>query len=397
MHAKTYVKYFAFVNFGLVLFVLLGNIFIDPQGFLNLPRVENINKYIVKNNDLGRINNSIKVKDKDFDVILVGTSRVQSGMDTQTKVYKDKKSYNAALGDSSITEMILELEYILANRETLDELVLGLSFHAFSTNRNIHPDYYDSLFNKDNSYVSIMSNYYLSYTAISDSVSTIKSNWNKVPIQYWTDGFYRSGNHNRSRHRVEFIINHYLSEKSLFGCFTYDRNRMFLLQKTLQKFVDKGTKISLFISPQHAKSMLIIDKLDLFVTYNEWMKDITVMVETINSVKGSNLVLWDFSGFNIINNETIPLHENTVMQYYFESSHYTPVLGEIILETMKENKNVIGGFGHILTTKNFTSQIDKMAKGLKNYKQDNPNEVNDFEHIFLQSQTEREKFGCYEK
>jgi len=394
MQTKKYVKYFIMINALLVLFVLIGNILIDPQGYLNFTRINKINKYVVKNNDLGRLVNSIQLKEQKFDIIFMGTSRVQSGMNVNTDVYKNKKIYNASLGDSSITEMILELEYILEHQTSLKELVLGLSFHVFSSNRNIHPDYYDSLFVKENEYLPTMTNYFISYTAIADSITSIQSNINGRPQKYWENGFYNTKNNVDNRKRIEFILNHYLSKKSLFGCFKYDVKRIQLLEDVLNKIVNKGIKVSLFISPQHAKSMLMIDKLNLFNEYFQWMKDINHMVNHLKARNRHNVKLWNFSGFNSVTNEVIP-YDKSNMKYFFESSHYTPVVGNLILSKMKNDKQDVDDFGHEVTDKNIDKIISEMKTGLKIYKMDNKIEVSDFDRIFTYSQNKRDTLGCY--
>jgi len=79
-------------------------------------------------------------------------------------------------------------------------------------------------------------------------------------------------------------------------------------------------------------------------------------------------VIWDFSGYHDLTSEPVPdkTDKKIKMRYDYESSHYTPTLGDIVLDRIFDG-NFSGGqnypdFGVKLTSQNIKFHLEKLRK-----------------------------------
>lgn len=396
MRTKTYIKTFVLLNLFLISSVLIANIIIDAQGVVNFMRLDGINKYIVVNNDSGRLSNSVNLHTRQYDIIVTGTSRVQRGIDPRSKAFDGFTVYNASLGDTEVKEQAYELEYIFKKQVNLKHLVFGLDFHTFSLSREIKPQFYDSMFYHQNSYIDVMSNYFLSYQSLKDVYTTVKKNQHNNIDKYWLGGYnHNPRNKEEFQEDLEHILKLYMSDKKMFGCFKYDMHAIEKLEKKFEKFAQKGVKVSLFISPQHAKNFLMLKYLGLFPQYYSWMSELEEMHERINKKYPDSVTLWDFCGFgNEVNTESIS-PDLKQMKYYFETSHYKDNVGTYIMNAILQGQIDIKNFGTKINQQNIKDYIKGAQIEQENYIKIHPVEVNDLLNLFHATQGKRDSLGCY--
>ena len=138
----------------------------------------------------------------------------------------------------------------------------------------------------------------------------------------------------------------------------------------------------------------MLDDLNLFPQYYRWIKELTVMTEKLNQQGKGQLNLWDFSGFNSITTEPIP-RKNPYMKYYYETSHYKDIVGDYIIQTVLEDKNVISDFGKRLDSINIDKHILQMKEDIDLYKNTHSYDMCDLKNIFEATQKDRDNLACY--
>ena len=120
-------------------------------------------------------------------------------------------------------------------------------------------------------------------------------------------------------------------------------------QEILNLCKKNNINLYLYISPAHAnldgEGIIASGNLHRFET---WKKKITYIANDFN------ITLWDFSGYNSVTTEKI----KTPMQYYWDSSHFTEKVGDLILaKVLKTTAITPYDFGVALTPKNIDSHI----------------------------------------
>lgn len=392
MRAKTLAISLVLFAVFLPLAVFFGNILVDPYGAHRYLDLKGINHYVIKNNALGRVGNGLNLYLNEYDVILLGTYRVQLAMNPRMAPLSDTRVYNASIGDTEIFEIVEQMGFILEHQPDLKEIYLGLDLHAFSANRPIHRDYEDSLFNPETSFTPYLIRTYFSKDAIFDSISTIAANLKGTLETYWIDGHYNKGATADHRTETKKLLSNYMHSKTMFGCFEYSFDKRDALLSKLEEYAARGIKINLFISPQHAKSLLVIDQVSTMELHYNWLRDMANLLETINKNQPGSAQLWNFSGFNSVTSEPI-VEGHGRMEFYHEASHYNQVVGQRIVEVMQTGRPY-DDFGQLISAENIEEIILSMKEGALEYKERNPSEINDLVEMFHATMNARQSNGC---
>jgi hypothetical protein len=106
---------------------------------------------------------------------------------------------------------------------------------------------------------------------------------------------------------------------------------------------------------------------------------------------GTNVVVWDFSGYWAATTEAVPAagDTSTRMTYYFESSHYTPALGQRMLDRMfLQDTNE---FGARIWAGNVETHLQAIQQQRERYAREHPSEVQWVQKISRQALAARKK------
>ncbi|MEB3342006.1 hypothetical protein [Okeania sp.] len=135
----------------------------------------------------------------------------------------------------------------------------------------------------------------------------------------------------------------------------------------MKKIVDfckqKQIKLIVFISPSHATQWEIIKNAGHWSSFEEWKREVVKITP-----------VFDFSGYNTITTE--PIHNN--MENYTENSHYTPKVGNLILNRILSYKEeeLPEDFVILINSKNLESHLEKIRQDREVWVKNNPDEVN---------------------
>ena len=391
-NSKLYVGIFFSLIFLIGAGILSVNVIVDAQGFYKVFSHEKLNQVKTTANSLGRFPNGANLYFHQFDTLLVGTSRVQSGMDPRMEALEGKRVYNTSIGDTDMLEIVAVLNYILEHQEEVTEIYFGLDFHPFSVNRPYHAEYEGSFFNPENNFYSVLLKDNFTKRSIGDSLRTLKANLKGRFDRYWVNGHYHSNAPIDYKANIENILNYYMGKKAMFGCFKYDDGKYDALVEVMKKFAEKGIQLNLFISPQHAKNLLMLEYTNLFDEYYNWMRDMTKMADELAQIAPGKVKLWNFSGFNFITNEKVS-HDMTPMEYYYETSHYKVNVGEMMVRVMQDDKP-IQDFGEPVTGENIEAIIANIQQGKIAYMERETEEVADLYRLYIGTQAERNSLNC---
>ena len=124
----------------------------------------------------------------------------------------------------------------------------------------------------------------------------------------------------------------------------------------------------------------------LYPVYERWLSDLAAAVDSANASPEVRrpVRLWDFSGYNSITTEDVPDHgDGTVrMDWYWDSAHYTPAAGELVLARMiGDVVSVPRDFGERLNTKTIPNLFAQEQRLRTRYSTLHPEEIADVKHL----------------
>ena len=278
--------------------------------------------------------------------IILGTSRPKHGLDANHKYFK-KPSYNLAIPSGTIYENKRLLKLSI-EQENLKYALLGLDYIMFSTK-----DKKGSEIENNNNLMK----YIFSIDALKDSLktilgigeSTILANGNAISLAKVKD-------YKETFKSVE--KNSYKKNSKNYTYTNTGKNSFLDFEELLEIAYNNNIDMDIIFNPSHIR---LWESLDYFIgldTWYKWKKDIVLTVEKVaKKYNKKPFRVVDFAVYHEITNEKIPT-DNAKMKYYFESSHYTPELGNIVLDRLM-GKSEYKDFGVEITSKNIDAHIEK--------------------------------------
>src|SRR5687767_8584389 len=282
-----------------------------------------------------------------WDMMIFGTSRPKGGMPAEHPAFASNNVCNMSVDAARMSEVAVMFDY--ARRyNRIRHVVLCLDF-ALSRYSAIDPsDFAESRFNPE---LSVF-NYHcknLIGADVTDRSFEFLLNLlrRKLPPEGERNGFQVRSLKPDASHRALFqkVL------RSLAYSYAVQRaapEEMQAFRHVLAVCRDNNIGITLAINPVHALDLELLRAGDNWDGFEAWKRDI-VRIVAEESMAGK-AVVWDFTGYWEPTTEEVPAAGDTTtrMKYYFESSHYTPAMGALMLDQM---------FG--LATNEFGAKISK--------------------------------------
>lgn len=376
--------------FSTLLLLVLFNAIVDPYGLFPLVKMDGVSWPKPEMVNSVKMHKSYKVAQIEPEAVVLGTSRSAFGIDPGSSAWSGtiQPRYNLALAGANmfVTRRFLEHTNSL---HLLKQVVFGLDFFAFNAYRQQAPDYRgDFLITNDDGTpnrhfdMKIIAASLLSIDALQASYKTMTSK-NKSPIMTSEKGMFVGpiwkGKEHQSFMNMEKLYFQYVylaGRKREYGF-----NRLDTGASSLEEFrqivvycKEHNIDLRLFISPPHARHQEIIRVLGLWPMFEQWKRELVRVLQE----EGYGYSLWDFSGYNSMTTDDI-LSEGE--HYYRDSTHYLPVLGDMILSRLfkADNKNVPLDFGRELTSENIEKHLDMIRIEQRQYRIDYPESVTEIE------------------
>ena len=278
--------------------------------------------------------------------IALGTSRPKYGIDVSHEYFKPV-SYNLAISAGSIYEN-KQLFKLSIQQENLKHVLLCLDYRMFNL--------------KDKENEGIISNsskikYIFSFDALIDSFKTVFEVGNNVVLH--NGNAIRFLKYNNYADEFKLVEKDYYKNNSKNYTYINTGKNSFLdFEELLEIAYKNNINMDIIFNPSHIR---LWESLDYFIgldTWYKWKKDIVLTVEKVaKKYNKKPFRVVDFAVYHEITNEKIPT-DNAKMKYYFESSHYTPELGNIVLDRLM-GKSEYKDFGVEITSKNIDAHIEK--------------------------------------
>ena len=127
-----------------------------------------------------------------------------------------------------------------------------------------------------------------------------------------------------------------------------------------------STDVRLFVSPLHARQLLLLRETARLDLFHEWKAALATLVDAHES-GGCDVTLTDFSMVSSYTSESFPERgdKQEQMRWYWESSHYTYRLGQMIIDQLWKNGEGSPDFGRRLTASNRAELLAEEQRALQ--------------------------------
>lgn len=315
--------------------------------------------------------NSINHNQPEF--VIIGTSKSWVGMPRDIDRFIGLSYMNASIGGSNIYELTTVIDYLIENNANLKSVLFTLDFLTFSSRRTARGDFYKSSFVGRNTLFDKVVNL-SSYNYFELSLKTLKNNRDKK--------FTVIKKGSRDIFEKFFTHNFFLNAES-YAYFDYSQNRIELFKDAVTKLLDNQIKLKLVISPTHCLQLSGYKYLGIWDEFKTWKKQLTQIVDAQNS-RGKQIELLNFS---IHNERTMSpiLDEEDRMQWFRDSTHYTPRFGNDILDAVYNPNSIHKNLYTTLRNSNIDQQIKKMELLQVKYETANPDKIRWINEIYMES------------
>jgi hypothetical protein len=383
-----------FISFSAVILVIaVFNWFIDPFGMYWSPQVENVNQVKPEAGTRSRITKAYQVNSIKPQVLIVGNSRVEMGLDPTNKHFKNRTVYNQGMPGAGISMQIDYAIDAINNNDTIELLLIGVDFldflidteeiAKFKAQHKSEANYIFRLTSQDKDDFSSVARFkeklaiLFSLDTFSASISTLFRQSAMVssitPCGFnsalsYVPTINSEGIKPLFRQKLQEISTRLASKHwNIKAKDTPPYSPNFAhLGRLIEVTQSKNIDVKFFINPYHASYLHTIVENNQWGNFQLWKQ---TLVQYLNQIQGNDYALWDFSGASRFINEAVPLsNPKTQMQWFWEPAHYRKELGDIMLMNLfTERHDKHDSFGQQLTLNNITDLLKQDKKSLQKH------------------------------
>lgn len=341
-------KLFILSSLAIALLLACFNIFIDPYGLFNSPRLKGFNSLKAVIASKQRVYQTVELLNRCPEVLILGTSRSNIGLNPRNSIFDSENVFNAAMSGQQIWESKKLFEELLNSTCPKPRtVILGLDFFAFNMQVETPFDYSEDNFNRFRKLELVFS-----LTTTLDSFRTLlRQNPTQQILKgglIRSDGFREYVGNPSLDAYSRFIGSErgYLQDtyrplplcnwnpldlKDGLDGYGHYRQLIFLAKKN-------NINLHLFISPAHARQWETIYATHLWRSFEDWKRALVrISAEELSTLGILEEAIWDFSGFSGITSVPLPAKGVIEVLNYWDSSHYKEEVGELVLNRLLSN------------------------------------------------------------
>lgn len=323
--------------------------------------------------------------------VILGSSRVETALSPDHACWSEHPVYNLGLSEATIYEILRYFQHAVAVTE-VRQAVLLLDYSAFLSAAKPAPDFTEerlAVSREGKLQSSAAMADWLTGLGTADALIDSLGTWRGVPGEkdYLPNGM-----------RVAAAENRRVLEKggSAKAFAVYERSIFPKLPKIMPELepqacqcfreilqIAKARRIDLRlgVSPIHARLQEMLHLSGHGAGIKEWFRQI-VEIAAQESSSDSRFVVLDFSGYNAFTTEPVPA--SGLGRWYYEDSHFTMALGDIILERLWKptlEQTLSDGFGIVLSPEMLERHQAETMKARERYRMERHDELAALEAI----------------
>lgn len=367
MTVRNYKKFnLAFLSLSLIPVLILGlvNSLVDPYHVIKSPVIPRFNESKPEMFSHVRLYKAFEVVQFKPEVILLGNSRTEWGLNPQHPILNKYRTYNLGFSGANMQEVLQYFNHAISNQKDLKIAVIGLDFIMFDEEFYV-PDYSaQNILEKKRINYQEFIKVIFSLDALKSSYKTIKQN---IYLNYPDHRVFRGmakidlrrptpGSYDNFTQWIRAGI-------KLYPNFKLSSDKLADFRRLVEICRQNGIELKIFISPIHATQIEAIRVSGKWSIFEQWKRNLVNIAP-----------VWDFSGYNSVTTEAV----STKMKNYIDSSHYREEIGNLILARLfaDTNKNYPQDFGSLVTPENIESHLNDIRNAQQIWIEKHPEEVN---------------------
>jgi hypothetical protein len=358
------------------LWITIACLIIDPYGFYRMIGISGFNQQKEGVRSSIRYVKAIEVSIRKPKTILMGSSRVHDGMNPENEnLKKYSPVYNYGINMMRINEAKLYLKHAIINSD-IKRVVFGLDFFMFNSLEKNNISFDSTLVGRKINFIDMFKPCLPSKYLISDIYSTIKISASQPTRNEFLANGYRPASsvffnvidYKKLHYYTNWVfLSNDQAETFYYAKYVQNENTFKCLEEFLKICEANNIECVLFFSPAHA--LLDGEGIHLRGLWDE----MEIYKKKVTQIASNNKIqLWDFSGYNYITTEKL----KTPMKFYWDSSHFSEYVGNLMLLQMFQPKlKNKAYFGTLLSEANIEKHLQNIREDRVYYLNTNKEDV----------------------
>ena len=307
------------------------NVLVDPAGAYPAVHLKLFDS--VRYLDLDRITKAEMARRGDWDIIILGSSRSESGMPAAHPFLTINRTCNLSLAAARFPELVAAFDFAREHNH-LKHVLLCVDLYMFAQGEPWIEGFPDSRFNPRLAMFPYYCKQLIGRAATDRTWETIRRKLRGYhPVPQESLGFHNhSLSPNTSQRELFDRVMRILGPG--YQMQTVDPAYLELFRHIVKACRDDNIDLQVVIMPVHSLDLELVYDGGHWGELEKWKRDLASVVAQ-EGVEGKFNV-WDFTGYSGPPAEAVPPvgDKTSRMKYYFESSHCTPMLGALMVDEM---------------------------------------------------------------
>ncbi len=395
------------------------NIIVDPFWRFNLVTIPGMNEQRPVFSSFARMGKAGVVCRLQPTQVVMGTSRVEVGIDPKHPGWGSEPGpvYNLGLSGIGLQELSLTFRHLVNASSRLKRVVIGLDFLMFNANREavvFGTEVLDFdreqlvLTPSDGCSRSLWYNaqnlfgdtgLYYSYRTVTQQLGSNEKGkletmgaWEALYDRQGFRSYFPVGAQTQIDvlgPRIPFaqeggyVAKVWRAPPDERYCFTRpgQPNTMDVFRDLVLFARQSGVDVRFYLEPVHARMMLALQDAGLWPQFEDWKRGVVSVLNAESKESGKpQFPVWDFSGFNSVTNEHLPpdADKTSRLRGFWEAAHYKKEVGDLILDRILDyhapDRIVPADFGMRLSAENIDSWLTATRNAGRDYIRAEPDE-----------------------
>lgn len=364
---STFLLIFCGCTLSGILLVASFNYLMDPFEFFEAPTFLGLNDQKLPGSSQERFDRAIKIMSKKPQAILLGSSRVRAGFPTShLSEIVGYQAFKAAFAGARFNEIFSYFEHALLNQPDLKEVFIAIDFFAFSKNLSPISEYSEERLRRTTIAPNDFFKLLLSQDTLKFSYATYLHNQDpkrfeivdRIHVKVDEKDYLDLG-----MPMIETPELFLKAEKRLiFDSYAIDAKKIEMFSQIVQTCKERNIRLTVLFCPAHAHYWETIFQSGCWENF-----------ENLKRKLCSIHPIYDFSGFSSYNCE--PLSKESAGTYFFETSHFTPFYGKMMLDKVYGREDRCPGSGFLLTSESVEKYLDIQRLKREEWAQQYPEQI----------------------
>jgi len=308
----------------------------------------------------------------DWDILLLGTSRVEAGLDPAHPAFAGSRVYNAGLPGADYPELDLAARTAM-KRGTLKRLILCVDLFCFDPAWQSTADADQSLVSPGLNRAEYCLANLLSLRATEASFETVRGAMHNAQAKDYPLGLFGPHETPGSHRRADWPLGGALRLTLPAGINRpnpppLSDERFKVLAALLDDASRAGIRVDVVHLPMHATGLEGYAALDVWRVYEQWIRTLAAVVTIHNQrFPARPAAFWDFCQYNAITMD--PAFEKS--EWFYDSYHLKVPLGNLVIDQIMGFHSVgqaaIPELGLLVTNSNVEAHLAELRRDRERY------------------------------